>query len=102
MRPRLGNGSKIADYRHDATRKNNPPAGLVEFDRPPAQPTRKYSYNPHLDPQLIVARRERLVKLAQPLERRPLVELEQDVALATRDQHRPADRPAALGDEVPS
>ncbi len=40
------------DYRHDATRKNNPPAGLIDFDRPPKQPSRTYAYDPHLDPQL--------------------------------------------------
>jgi hypothetical protein len=44
-----GNGNGVTDYRHpEATRKNNPPAGLVEFDRPPQQPTKKYTYDPHL------------------------------------------------------
>jgi adenine-specific DNA-methyltransferase len=47
-----GTGEPAADYRHDDTRKNNPPAGLVEFDRPPPQKTKKYAYDPHLDPQL--------------------------------------------------
>jgi adenine-specific DNA-methyltransferase len=42
-----------ADYRHeDAKRKNNPPAGLVEFDKPPPRRKREYAYDPHLDPQL--------------------------------------------------
>lgn len=39
-------------YKHDDKRKNNPLAGLIEFDRPPPQPTRTYAYNAHLDPQL--------------------------------------------------
>lgn len=45
-------GEPTVDYRHDATRKNNPPAGLIDFDRPPKQPSRTYAYDPHLDPQL--------------------------------------------------
>ena len=47
-----GNGEAVGDYRHDATRKNNPPAGLIDFDRAPKQATKTYAYDPHLDPQL--------------------------------------------------
>ena len=47
-----GNGEPVGDYRHDATRKNNPPAGLIDFDRAPKQATKTYTYDPHLDPQL--------------------------------------------------
>jgi len=47
----------ITDYRFndpaDPKRVNNPPAGLVEFDRPPPKKTREYAYDPHLDPQLV-------------------------------------------------
>jgi adenine-specific DNA-methyltransferase len=50
--PRSAGGEPTADYRHDAKRKNNPPAGLVDLDKAPPQPTRKYEYDPHLDPQL--------------------------------------------------
>lgn len=53
QRSTSSNGNGVSDYRHpEATRKNNPPAGLIEFDRPPPQPTKKYAYDPHLDPQL--------------------------------------------------
>ncbi len=45
-------GEPTADYRHDAKRKNNPPAGLIDLEKPPPQPTKKYAYDPHLDPQL--------------------------------------------------
>jgi len=46
-----GNGDGVADYRHDAKRKNNPPAGLIEFDQ--SKPAKRiYSYDAHLDPQL--------------------------------------------------
>ena len=45
---------KVKDYRHDEKRPNNPPAGLVTYDKTP--PSRKvYSYDPHLDPQLVWA-----------------------------------------------
>lgn len=50
--PRSTDGEPTGDYRHDDTRKNNPPAGLIDLDKPPPQPKRKYAYDPHLDPQL--------------------------------------------------
>lgn len=53
--PSTGARDDIAAYQHDDKRKNNPPAGLLEFDKPPAQPTRTYAYDPHLDPQLVWA-----------------------------------------------
>ncbi|MCJ7816623.1 MAG: site-specific DNA-methyltransferase [Candidatus Aenigmarchaeota archaeon] len=44
---------EIKDYRHaDKKRKNNPPVGGAAFDTMP-QETKKYSYDPHLDPTLI-------------------------------------------------
>jgi adenine-specific DNA-methyltransferase len=43
---------EMVAYQHADKRKNNPPAGLVEFDKPPPQPTKTYKYDPHLDPQL--------------------------------------------------
>jgi adenine-specific DNA-methyltransferase len=49
---RSSGGEPTGDYRHDATRKNNPPAGLIDLEKPPPQPTRRYGYDPHLDPQL--------------------------------------------------
>ncbi len=42
----------VEDYEHsDATRKNNPPAGLAHLDRDET-PVRDLSYDPHLDPCL--------------------------------------------------
>lgn len=46
---------RVDDYRHDeATRLNNPPAGLAwqDTDKPK---TRRFEYDPHLDPQLVWA-----------------------------------------------
>ena len=40
-----------ADYRHDETRLNNPPAGIADMN--PVPPSRKrYEYDPRLDPKL--------------------------------------------------
>ncbi len=49
-----GVGEKVKDYRHGEKRPNNPPAGLATYDK--TAPSRKqYSYDPHLDPQLVWA-----------------------------------------------
>ena len=45
----------VEDYRHDATRKNNPPAGLAAIYEKPEKETKRYTYDPHLDPQLVWA-----------------------------------------------
>jgi len=47
---------KIEDYRHkEATRKNNPPAGLAPGFERPAREKKTYAFDPHLDPQLVWA-----------------------------------------------
>lgn len=47
-----GPAETVTDYRYRDKRTNNPPAGLVTYDR--TAPSRKlYSYDPHLDPQLV-------------------------------------------------
>ena len=44
---------EIQDYRHDnATRRNNPPAGMAGQGRTPDTPKQEYAYNPHLPPIL--------------------------------------------------
>ncbi|RLI78326.1 hypothetical protein DRP04_10245 [Archaeoglobales archaeon] len=43
----------VEDYRHDATRKSNPPTGLAAIYEKPERETKKYAYDPHLDPQLV-------------------------------------------------
>jgi adenine-specific DNA-methyltransferase len=44
---------ELADYRHKGEkRKNVPDAGLAIYNNEPAKPV-KYSYDPHLDPQLV-------------------------------------------------
>jgi adenine-specific DNA-methyltransferase len=56
MAPRKRNAStaapSTADYRHDETRLNNPPAGLADMNPLPPAGKRRYSYDPRMDPQL--------------------------------------------------
>ena len=42
----------VADYRHDETRKNNPPAALASQGRIAEVPKQRYYYDPHLPPTL--------------------------------------------------
>ena len=45
--------TQVEDYRHDqATRRNNPPAGLAAYSTVREQPRHEYVYNPHLPPVL--------------------------------------------------
>ena len=44
---------EVQDYRHDnATRRNNPPAGIAAQGRIEETPEQEYAYNPHLPPIL--------------------------------------------------
>jgi len=47
--------ASTTDYRHDATRLNNPPAGLADIAPLPASGRTRYAYDQHLDPQLVWA-----------------------------------------------
>ncbi|GIV21492.1 MAG: hypothetical protein KatS3mg023_3243 [Armatimonadota bacterium] len=50
-----GNG-QVTDFRHEeATRKNNPPAGIAPTYEAREYQTTRYAYDPHLDPQLVWA-----------------------------------------------
>jgi adenine-specific DNA-methyltransferase len=52
--PKDANG--VRDFRHaDARRPNNPPAGIAPTYEVRERQTTRYSYDPHLDPQLIWA-----------------------------------------------
>ncbi len=49
-------GKPVADYRFEARRPNNPPAGLVSADYTARETSRtRYAYDPHLSPQLVWA-----------------------------------------------
>ncbi len=45
--------AEVKDYRHEeATRKNNPPAGIASHATIREKPKQVYAYNPHLPPVL--------------------------------------------------
>ncbi|MFO3796709.1 MAG: hypothetical protein ACK8QZ_05405, partial [Anaerolineales bacterium] len=47
---------RLEDFRHPAARrKNNPPAGIAPTYEVQERQTIRYSYDPHLDPQLVWA-----------------------------------------------
>jgi len=48
--------TQVGDYRHEeATRKNNPPAGIAPTYEVRERRVTSYAYDPHLDPQLVWA-----------------------------------------------
>jgi adenine-specific DNA-methyltransferase len=51
-RPSASSESPVQEYRHDATRKNNPPAGLAAQGRVAEAGRLSYRYDPHLPPVL--------------------------------------------------
>jgi adenine-specific DNA-methyltransferase len=55
MAKRKSRPAQVEDYRHDATRKNNPPVGMVQYEVVRETPQEHYAYDPHLSPQLIWA-----------------------------------------------
>lgn len=55
-RQRKSEQREIEQYKHEnKQRANNPPIGLVNPDTDPEEGTKKYAYDPHLDPQLVWA-----------------------------------------------
>ncbi|MBG1268359.1 site-specific DNA-methyltransferase [Nostoc sp. WHI] len=55
-RQRKSEQREIEQYEHEnEQRVNNPPIGLVNPDTDPEEGTKKYAYDPHLDPQLVWA-----------------------------------------------
>ncbi len=57
----------IEQYDHKGTcRLNNPPIGLVDAETEPEEGTMTYSYDPHLDPQLVWAGKAEHTSFAVP------------------------------------
>ena len=68
--------TEVQDYRHDdATRKNNPPAGIASHGQVHEKPKQEYAYNPHLPPRLQFDESgdaDQLPELLQKAQRGPL------------------------------
>ena len=77
MAKRKRKPTEIEDYRHDATRKNIPPAGLAAHGRVREVPKTRYSYDPHLPPVLRfdeTGEDDRLPELLAEAQQRPLTD----------------------------
>ena len=70
---------KVTDYRHDATRKNIPPAGMAAHGKVEELPETRYAYDPHLPPVLRfdeTGETDRLPELLDEARRRRLTDEE--------------------------
>ena len=67
---------EVQDYRHDdATRRNNPPAGIASHGGLREKPKQEYAYNPHLPPVLRfddTGDADQIPELLQKAQQRPL------------------------------
>ncbi len=83
----------MSDYRHAATRKNNPPAKIAAEGVVPAIPKAQYAYNPHLPPVLrfdTTGESDQLPELLQAAQKRPLtLEESQQIAAAIKNAQSP-------------
>ena len=85
--------TKVKDYRHeDATRKNNPPAGIASHAKIRETPKREYAYNPHLPPVLQFDESgdaDRLPELLEKAQREPLSADEVQILAVALRHHDP-------------
>ena len=85
--------TEIQDYRHDdATRKNNPPAGIASHGRVQEQPKQEYAYNPHLPPSLRFDESgdaDQLPELLEKAQQEPLSAAEVQTLAAALRHHGP-------------
>jgi hypothetical protein len=63
MAKRKSRPAQVEDYRHDATHKNNPLAGMVQYEAVRETPQEHYTYDPHLSPQLVWAGKPGLTQI---------------------------------------
>lgn len=87
-----GEGAKVTEYRHDATRKNIPPAGLAAQGRVRELPKLQYAYNPHLPPVLrsdATGAADELTELLEAARTRTLSVEEIELLAGATRQHEP-------------
>ena len=84
---------EVQDYRHDnATRKNNPPAGIAAQGKIKETPKQEYAYNPHLPPNLRSdpnGDADKLPELLQKAQQRALTAEEAKTIADALKQHEP-------------
>ena len=85
--------AEVKDYRHEeATRKNNPPAGIASHAKIRETPKREYAYNPHLPPELRFDESgdaDRLPELLEKAQRETLSADEVQILAAALRHHAP-------------
>lgn len=85
--------TEVQDYRHDdASRKNNPPAGIASHGRVHETPKQEYAYNPHLPPSLRFDENgdaDQLPELLQKAQQGPLSPDEVQILAAAVRHHGP-------------
>ena len=95
MRRRTERSSErgVEDYRHnDATRTNNPPAGIASHVKVHEKPRQEYVYNPHLPPSLRFDENgtaDQLPELLQKAQQGPLSADEVQILAAALRHHGP-------------
>ena len=92
-RPTKKQETEIQDYRHgDATRKNNPPAGIASHAKVREKPKQEYAYNPHLPPYLRFDENrdaDQLPELLEKAQRGPLSADEVQILAEALKNHSP-------------
>ena len=81
-----------ADYRYEEKRKNIPPAGLAAQGVVREKPKVKYSYDPHLPPELrfdVSGGADRIRELIEAAQKRILSEEEAKLLMASFRKHEP-------------
>jgi adenine-specific DNA-methyltransferase len=84
--------TKVTDYRHDAKRKNLPPAGLAAHGKVEELREGRYAYDPHLAPVLRfdeTGEPDRLLELLQEAQQRRLTEDEATLLAEALRNHQP-------------
>ena len=91
--PKKSNETGVEDYRHDdATRKNNPPAGIASHVKVHEKPKQEYAYNPHLPPSLRFDENgtaDQLPELLQKAQQGPLSADEVQILAEALKNHSP-------------
>ena len=92
-RPAKKQETEIQDYRHgDATRKNNPPAGIASHGKVSEKSKQEYTYNPHLPPSLQFDENgdaDQLPELLEKAQRGPLSADEVQILAAALKNYSP-------------
>ena len=92
-RPAKKQETETQDYRHDdATRKNNPPAGIASHGQVHEKPRQEYVYNPHLPPSLRFNESgdaDQLPELLQKAQQGPLSAEEVQILAEALRHHNP-------------